>query len=245
MTVDNPNFIYDNWAYNNSSASQIVPYVIDRFKPKSVIDIGCGTGSWLSVFKSKGVKSILGVDSSIFNQSCFSIEESEYQKIDLSTNVELDKKYDLAISLEVGEHIEESCSDTFIDNLCNASDLILFSAAIPGQGGQMHINEQWPDYWINKFFQRGFEVDDSIKKVFWTNKKIHWWYRQNVLIFKRTTTSGLSTNLPTNLVHPELFEYRNSEIALYKSGIIGVKSAFKMLINAVIYKIFKKSSFLS
>lgn len=145
-------------AGSNASAEKIVPIVLGALKtvPSSIVDFGCGTGAFLSVFKRYLVDvKILGLDFGEVSSN-LQIDESEFKRADLSKACGLSQRYDLCVSLEVAEHINEEYADVFLDNLCNASDLILFSAALPKQGGGRHVNEQNITYWADKFLQRGY-----------------------------------------------------------------------------------------
>ena len=110
------------------------------------------------------------------------IRADEFMPYDLENALALDGKFDLAISMEVAEHLREESADTFVGSLCSASDVILFSAAHPGQGGDNHLNEQPMEYWQEKFSARGFrhiEIRPAFKE-YW---KIEWWYRDNMALF--------------------------------------------------------------
>jgi hypothetical protein len=87
------------------------------------------------------------------------------------------------MSLEVAEHIHPEAAAIFVDSLVRLAPVILFSAAIPGQGGVNHVNEQWSEYWVERFEQRGYEVIDCIRKKLWQNKGVLWSYAQNILLF--------------------------------------------------------------
>jgi len=113
----------------------------------------------------------------------------------------LNRKYDLAISLEVAEHLPEQFADLFVKTLILHSDIILFSAAIPGQGGQNHLNEQWPDYWIEKFSKHGYFFHDLIRPLIWNNKKVDYWYKQNTFL----VTKKCSLKKIEHYIHPDLF----------------------------------------
>lgn len=183
--------IYDNNFYENidqgalRSARIIVPEIIKIFNPKNVIDIGCGTGAWLSAFVENGVYEILGIDGE-YNTFAPSILKDNYISHDLSNPLVVDKKYDLAITFEVAEHIDESFADIFVSNLCSCSDNIVWSAAVPGQRGLNHVNEQWPSYWISKFTKLGFSCNGSFRFKFWFNNEIETWYKQNILLFSKS-----------------------------------------------------------
>jgi|688.fasta_scaffold00126_107 hypothetical protein len=165
------------------SARNIVPVIVEKFKPTSVIDFGCGTGAWLSVFKENSIPEVLGLDGFMY-ESCL-LDKEEYKIINLSQKIFLDKKYSLAISLEVAEHLPESAADVFVENVSSAADIIIWSAATPGQGGDDHINEQPHSYWIQKFQRLGFESDENFKNLFKDNLNIEPWYKNNIIIFKK------------------------------------------------------------
>ncbi len=87
------------------------------------------------------------------------------------------------MSLEVAEHLPPECAEAFVDELISLSPVILFSAAIPKQGGEDHVNEQWPEYWAEKFQQRGYQIVDYLRRIIWSNPKVACYYKQNILIF--------------------------------------------------------------
>jgi 2-polyprenyl-3-methyl-5-hydroxy-6-metoxy-1,4-benzoquinol methylase len=125
------------------TAKQVIPLILELIDPKSVIDIGCGPGAWLSILNDYCIKDVLGVDYHL-DKRLLQIPESQYLVHDLTMPFRIDRKFDLVISLEVAEHLPIECAETFIDSLVKLGPVILFSAAIPFQGGGSHINEQWP-----------------------------------------------------------------------------------------------------
>src|SRR3989344_3463589 len=137
------------------SASVVVPIVMNLVKPKSIIDIGCGIGVWLSVFKEKGVKSIMGVDGPWVDKKLLAIPENCFLAQDISVPFTLSNRADMVVCLEVAEHIPSSAAKHLITTLTSVAPVILFSAAIPHQGGSGHINEQWPEYCATLFKERG------------------------------------------------------------------------------------------
>lgn len=123
-----------------------------------------------------------------------------------------EKNFDLTISSEVAEHIDPQDTETFMDNLTSFSDVILFSAAIPGQGGTHHVNEQWPSYWIEKFSARGFVPVDCIRPRIWDDKEISIFYRQNMMFFVKENKLGNYPSINSeagkkvlDIVHPDIF----------------------------------------
>ena len=112
------------------------------------------------------------------------------------------------MSLEVAEHLAPECGPRFVEALVNQSDNILFSAAIPGQGGQSHVNEQWPSYWIGLFSNHRYRCFDFIRPMIWEDRQVECCYRQNILFFTRRDIL-LERNQQdwhgADIVHPELF----------------------------------------
>ena len=206
-------YIYNETFYNMISElvpdeKSIMPYIQKKLSPKSIVDFGCGQGRWLAEAKrnSPSVK-ITGLDGHYIDRSKLLIDESEFVEVDLSNKINLNYKYDLAISTEVAEHIEEKYADVFIDNIVSASDNVLFSAAIPGQGGNHHVNERWQSYWIEKFSSRGYGVDFSIRKFFWDNDKVNSWRRQNILFFSKELPVEQLYEGVVDVVHPQMINH--------------------------------------
>lgn len=202
---------YDNMCCGAfKSANIIVPLLVDFFGFYSVVDIGCGRGYWLKAFNNCGVKEIKGFDG-VYNLGKLVIPNECYVPVDLATDKLIDKKHDLAISLEVAEHLPVSKSKEFIDSLCNLSDIIVFSAAIPGQGGANHVNEQWPEYWAQLFASNGYFPVDLIRDIIWNNGDIEFWYRQNIIVYAKEPMIikyGMKPFVNTcalSRVHPEFY----------------------------------------
>lgn len=165
------------------SAAQIVPLVLELIPVDSVVDFGCGTGSFLSLFKRHGAKTVLGLDASAVDTRVLQIDSSEIRRYDLTQPINLDRRFDLSMSLEVAEHLPEWAADQFVRSLASASSLVLFSAAVPFQGGTNHINEQWPEYWEKKFRDCGYVAVDCLRERIWQNDEVAYWYAQNILMF--------------------------------------------------------------
>lgn len=189
---------------SRNSARVVVPIVDGLIHPKSVLDVGCGMGTWLAEWQNHGVTDAIGLDGEYVDQCALQIERSLFRPVDLTNGFSLDRKFDLVQSLEVAEHIDESRADQFIHSLTCHGDLILFSAAIPGQGGTHHVNEQWPSYWVEKFSRAGFQVYDIIRPIIWMDSRIDPWYRQNILIFSKERTFDAPESLLYDVVHPDI-----------------------------------------
>lgn len=240
-------FEYDEEYYNYSAAEQVLPVIIEMFTPSSILDVGCGTGTWLKVARDLGVKEIMGMDGAIESKNNLKIPASAFLEKDLRKPFELGRRFDLVMCLEVAEHLPEQNAATLIRSLCKHGDNILFSAAIPDQGGQGHINEQWPDYWQSLFSEYSFKGYDILRPQFWNNEKVDLWYRQNMILFSRNDFTN-KFSLPDfgllPLVHPALLKCKLEEIANLEQtmNVIehrdpGVRKAFKMLRKALMEKI--------
>ncbi|MBI3812114.1 MAG: methyltransferase domain-containing protein [Nitrospirae bacterium] len=169
----------------HKSARAIVPLVLEYVEPRSVVDVGCGTGTWLSTFREHGITDILGVDGDYIKKEGLEIPDDRFLSFDLRTPFRIDRQFDLVVSLEVAEHLPPECAGIFVETLVGLGPVILFSAAIPLQGGTHHINEQWPDYWAALFKLKDYIPVDLIRKRVWQNPDVDFWYVQNTLIFVR------------------------------------------------------------
>jgi|ERR1035437_2358486 2-polyprenyl-3-methyl-5-hydroxy-6-metoxy-1,4-benzoquinol methylase len=230
--------------HNTDAPRQIVPVVIDLINPKSVIDVGCGLGTFIKVFKESGINEIVGIDGSWCNKDLLfkNIKPSEFIEKDLLQPINLDKYFDLVVCLEVAEHLPPERADSFVADLVSLGDVILFSAAIPNQLGINHLNEQWISYWEEKFKSHNYVVHDILKSFFWDEESIFWWYKQNMVIitksgYKFKTVLPIRYNFLNQVVHPELFRSRNE----YFNDIIEGKSSLlfyiKLFIKAILYKL--------
>ena len=226
----NPKF-YRELASAQESAREILPLVLDVVKPASVIDIGCGTGNWLAIAHELGVRDILGIDGP-WVKAQLAIPPEKFIEHDLSTPLKLDRRFDLALSLEVAEHLPPSTAQIFVQSLCDAADVVVFSAAIPGQGGRRHVNEQWPAYWAELFADCGYQGYDFLRPRIWSNPRVTWHYAQNSLIFARVGSrhpfGEPATPLP--LVHPVLW---SSQVARMRNPGKLLESLPKAILTSI------------
>lgn len=181
--------IYDDEFYSRQrdrsleSAQIIVPLVMKTVQTKSVIDVGCGMGGWLRAFAENGVTVVRGVDGDYVDSSKMYIAPEHFTPVDLSQPLKLDERFDLAICLEVAEHLPDRASSGLVRSLTELAPVVLFSASAPGQGGTGHINEQWPEYWTDVFAQQDFTAVDVVRPFIRENRRVEWWYRQNIALF--------------------------------------------------------------
>ena len=192
------------------SAENILSFLYDKLKFNTIADLGCGVGCWAMVAKKQFNANILGID--FHDHTYLLLDENEYICADLTKPISLGRTFDLVISLEVAEHIEGSNSNTFLDNLCSAGRRILFSAALPGQGGIGHVNEKPLSYWTEQFVHRGYLALDVIRPHFWNCDDVEIWYRNNSILFADKgifleTINKFESYLPMiDIIHPKMLQ---------------------------------------
>lgn len=229
------------------SAQVVVPLVLELIPARSVVDIGCGEGAWLAAFRRFGVEDVLGLDGDYVNESSLLISRECFRAADLSRPFALERTFDLAVSLEVAEHLPPDSAPGFVDSIASLAPVVLFSAAIPHQGGVHHVNEQWPEYWIRLFDQHNFAPVDPIRRRIWQNETVQWWFVQNTLLFVERSFLERSARLQEELrqtdpdqlalVHPRRYEalwddYQRAlsrEAFLREHPATGVRHAVRIL----------------
>jgi SAM-dependent methyltransferase len=165
------------------SARAVAPLVMDLLHPTSVVDIGCGVGAWLRAFVENGVSNITGIDGDYVDRGSLLIDTNDFIASDLSKPSVPEKRFDLALCIEVAEHLSESGGQNLVKRLTAAAPAVLFSAAIPGQGGVHHINEQWLGYWRKSFEQLGWIITDPFRPKLFYDNRVAWYIRQNLVLF--------------------------------------------------------------
>ena len=126
-------------------------------------------------------------------------------------------RVELALSLEVAEHLSPERAASFVDDLVAMAPAVLFSAAIPGQGGVGHRNEQWQSYWATRFAAHGYEAFDVVRPQIWTDEAVPAWYRQNIVLYLDAPTAAALAIEPTepallDRVHPAFWTRANREL---------------------------------
>ncbi len=220
--------------------------------PKKVVDIGCGRGPWLKAFSDSGSKELVGIDGDWVRQEDMLDKKIKFHSIDFSSNViknPINKKFDLAMSLEVAEHLKPEQADTFINYLTSFSDTILFSAAFSGQGGTDHFNERPHSYWAKIFIKKGYLPYDLFRSKVWDNQEIEVWYRQNTFlylksnstlakVFKEKGIQSISEISLMNCIHPDLYQLRVEDCKRLTQSILKLR---KSTIAGLIKRILPKS----
>lgn len=201
------------------SARAVLEVIWPLVAPQRVVDVGCGIGLWLAEAERRGAAVLRGFDGPWVEPGQLRSAAIRFTSVDLEQGLPEDERYDLAISVEVAEHVSRDGADRFLDALVRLSDVIVFSAAIPGQGGVSHVNEQWPSYWARRFAARGFSAFDVVRQAVWTNGDVEWWYRQNLLLYVRDGSTAVDRATlrtlerpPLDLVHPDLYDAKVAEI---------------------------------
>jgi len=181
-------FFDDQAAESGRSAAVVVPIVMDLVKPASVLDVGCGVGAWLKVFAALGVHDFLGLDGDYVDPSRLLIDTDHFRAADLANPPKLDRTFDLAVCLEVAEHLPARSAVRIVELLTDAAPAVLFSAAFPGQGGTYHINEQWPAYWRERFHERGYVRLDPVRPRVWSDPHVMPWFKMNTFLYVRESS---------------------------------------------------------
>ena len=165
------------------SAKVLIGLLNGWIAPQSVLDLGCGRGVWLDEWHAAGASRVLGVDGDYVNRDTLAIDASSFHAADLTSPLDFATRFNLAQSLEVGEHLPTAASDALVDSLCAGSDRVLFSAAVVGQGGEFHVNEQPLSFWQEKFAARGYRAYDCLRPHLQGNTDVEPWYRYNAVFY--------------------------------------------------------------
>ena len=177
------------WSIKSEVGSSLgfAKIVCKYMKPKSIVDVGCGCGIYLKAFSLLGIKDLLGFDGSEHAIEC-SLVPGKIKLHDLRVPLYTKRKFDLCLCMEVAEHIDVAYSEILADALIRLSDRLLFTAALPGQGGRNHVNEQPHDFWTALFQRKGFNFKKELTKRLRQEmkaKKVIWWIPQNLMVFER------------------------------------------------------------
>lgn len=211
-----PRFYREQCHVSYRSAKTVLPIIFRLVTPQSLVDVGCGVAPWLAAARELGITDMLGIDGDYVDRSLLMIPPEYFMPADLSRPVHVARKFDLAICVEVAEHLPDSASCTLVNFLTTLSPVILFSAAIPGQVGVNHLNEQWPPYWEERFADVGFVAVDCIRSRVWERPEVEICYAQNCLLFVQRDYMTAHVKLleeyerfkdmPRRLVHPATFD---------------------------------------
>ena len=212
---------HQRFAAETRRGAVVVANILERWLDiRTVLDLGCGTGIWLSVLRDGGRRQVFGVDYETTDPADLVIDPDLFLTADLGQKFDLHRQYDLVVCLEVAEHIDARCADMVVENCVRHADLILFSAALPGQQGLDHVNEQPPQYWAERFQRHGYIVLDLIRPLIWDDPQVPVWYRQNVLLFVKDDSTYLealrartdtASRGPLDVAHPEYVRWFSTQ----------------------------------
>ncbi|MGP1310858.1 MAG: class I SAM-dependent methyltransferase [Phycisphaerales bacterium] len=205
---------------SDRSAQRVVGLVMDLIAPTSVVDVGCGVGAWLAAFQAAGVEDVVGVDGDYVPTDMLQVDRSRFIPANLQKPLDIRRTFDLAMSLEVAEHLPDTVADDFVATLCGLAPVVLFSAATPLQGGTGHVNERPQSYWAERFARHGFRAVDALRPEIWNDPDVKFWYRQNAMVYaseRALQANGRLREIAArtdermlDIVHPELLGHRNA-----------------------------------
>jgi SAM-dependent methyltransferase len=167
------------------SARIFLGFLCQLWKPHSVVDFGCGFGTWLLACKELGVERLLGLDGVWIPPEKILDRAIEFQHQDLTKGVCLSESFDLALSLEVAEHLPPDAAEGFVKSIASSADAVVFSAAFVGQPGAGHVNTRPHSYWAARFLAEGYQLFDILRPEFWSDSRVEPWYRQNTFLYVR------------------------------------------------------------
>lgn len=205
MTVD---YDFTRNVHTLEGAREALGVLFAAQTPRSVLDVGCGIGTWLAAAIELGVGDVVGVDGAVADEHAVMVPHEILRHIDLTQAWSLGRRFDAVLCLEVAEHLEAGHAPGLVESLAAHSDTIYFSAACPNQGGQHHVNCQWPDYWQQLFNARGYACSDTPRWLIWNNPRIEPWYRQNLFVATRSgeMSAGREPRIPA-VIHPQMMQH--------------------------------------
>jgi len=200
--------------YNHAANFHSLPGPLAAFaaifadaKPKSLLDVGCGIGTWLRAAQECGVNDVFGVDGIALEPDQLLVSPTLFRQQDLTQTWNLGRRFDVALCLEVAEHLEERFAELLIESLVKHSDRVVFGAACAPQSGQGHVNCQWPAYWQHLFNKQGYVCSDEIRWRIWDNEQIEYWYRQNTFLARRNPMqAGKEPRIPS-VIHSAAYPH--------------------------------------
>jgi len=216
-----PVFYANHHSGSLAGARVAIPLLISLTNCKSVLDVGCGTGTWLHEFERHGITDILGIDGSYVQDDDLEIPRKNFVRFDLAKHAEIpvERPFDLAICMEVAEHLPDERGTAIVRALTKAAPYVCFSAAIPRQPGTGHISGRWQDDWVKLFNEMGYAGLDVLRAHLWDTPDVPYWYAQNVILYARNEVADTNSHLAAvqtkplfSAVHPALFNLVMEEI---------------------------------
>ncbi len=203
-----------------ASARVVIGLLIQHLAVVSACDVGCGAGTWVKALREAGVEDVMGFDGA-YAEAALEVPRQFFTAADLRQTLAPGRRFDLALSLEVAEHLPAERSSGLVADLTRMAPAVLFSAAIPNQGGTDHINERWQDDWANEFSRHGYVLCGFLPPQIWNNRTVEVWYRQNAMLFIARDHPQAQTlmqvagqfTMPPSVVHPDMAPLTGHTIA--------------------------------
>jgi SAM-dependent methyltransferase len=211
-----PDFYADRRQHTLHAARRILEALPGGLARERMADIGCGTGTFLAAGLELGARQVFGIEGDWVTQSMLDDPRIVFEARNLEERF-AGPRADLILSLEVAEHLSPERAPGFVHDLVAMGPAVLFSAAIPGQGGVGHVNEQWQSYWATLFASHGYKAYDVIRPRIWTDEAVPAWYRQNIVLLLRPDIGDALDLSPTeprllDTVHPAFWARANREL---------------------------------
>lgn len=224
FTVDYDHEVHRQF-HSSVGARRVLRLLFKHGVPTSVLDVGCGCGTWLEAALEAGATEVMGIDGVDLPQGSLAIPKQRVRRANLNRPIELGRRFDLVICLETVEHLAPESSSIIIDTLVRHGERILFSAAVPGQPGTHHINCRWPSFWQRLFNERGYWCDDSIRWALWEDPDVEPWYRQNMMLATRDWHRAGGEPRVKSVIHPDILPYHAwaffaQNIAALEQGVL-------------------------
>lgn len=211
-----PDFYADRRQHTLYAARRIIRALPRELSVSRLADIGCGTGTFLAAGLELGAREVFGIEGDWVTPAMLDDKRIAFEPRDLEEAF-AGPRVDLAMSLEVAEHLSPARAEGFVKDLVAMAPAVLFSAAIPGQGGVGHVNEQWQSFWAGLFAAQGYRAYDVVRPRIWTDEAVPAWYRQNTILYLRPETGDALDLSPTDpplldKVHPAFWARANREL---------------------------------
>lgn len=190
------------------SARTVAKLLLGQIKIESLLDVGAGHGAWAAEWLNAGVSDVVAMDGDYVDRTRLAVPADVFRPHNLENPFDLGRRFDLVQSLEVAEHLPATAAEGFVASIAKHGDVVLFSAAVPHQGGEHHVNEQVPEYWRQKFAALGYVAHDWIRPQLATEKAVMPWYRFNSIIYAneagaaRLSPAIIATKVPDDAELP-------------------------------------------
>jgi hypothetical protein len=227
---------------SRASARTVAPLLLAEMNIDSLLDVGAGHGAWASEWMAAGVTDVVAIDGDYVKPDQLVIPAANFRAADLSQPLDLGRKFDLVQSLEVAEHLPHAKAATFVETLTRHGDVVLFSAAVPHQGGEHHVNEQPPEYWRQLFKACGYSAFDWLRPRLADQRQVKGWYRYNSFLYaneagqRRLSESILEDRVPDgrilNIGGDFAWNARRAMVRLIPAGLVKPVAMVKASVEA-------------